>query len=98
MSKPRPTVMADRIAFMLFWALVAVSLAGLALSIHTTRVMNCSGDKCDLVMSTRYARVFGFPNSIIAAAYFAALIAYAALRLAGVALPLWPPLVAGALS
>jgi len=79
-------------------ALAVVSLGGLALSVYTTRVMNCAGDTCDLVMTTPYARVFGFPNAIIAAVYYAALVAFAALSLAGVRLPLWPALAAAGLS
>ncbi len=81
-----------------YWVLLLVSVAGLALSVYTTYVMSCAGDSCDVVMTTPYARVFGFPNAVLAAVYYAALIAFAALRLAGTALPLWPALAASGLS
>lgn len=49
-------------------------------------------------MSTRYARIFGFPNSVIAIAWFAALGGFAGARLGGVAVPLWPVLAGSAAS
>jgi uncharacterized membrane protein len=78
-------------------ALLGVSVASLALSLRTVYLMTCASS-CDVVMSTPYARVFGFPNAALAAVYYAALIAFCGLRLAGIAVPWWPALAASGLS
>ncbi len=79
-------------------ALLVAAAFGAALSIYTLRVMACGGDACDFVMSSRFARVFGFPNAALALAYNVALMAFASLRLAHIAVPLWPALAACAAS
>jgi uncharacterized membrane protein len=78
--------------------LLATALLGVALSIHTLRAMRCAAGSCDAVMSTRYARLFGFPNAWIALAYHAAVAAFAVARLAGARVPIEPVLVASAMS
>ena len=82
---------------MLAILLLAVSLVGLWLSIHATALGSLA--RWPDLMATRYARVFGVRNSVVAAAYFVGLVAFAIDRLLGSrVLPIGLPLAASALS
>ena len=84
---------------MLATALIIFSVLGVMLSAGTLRRMRGARGRADAVLGSPQARVlFGVPNASISLAYFAALIAFGALRLANMSPPLWPALVASALS
>jgi uncharacterized membrane protein len=79
-------------------ALIVLSGLGVLLSIETLRRMNSAAGRRDAVLGSPEARVFGFPNAWLSLFYFGALIAFSALRLANFPLPIWPVLLAAALS
>lgn len=82
-------------------ALVVCSLAGLGLSLYALReTARCKATGvCDVVLTHPLSHVFGFPNAVLAAAYFVATAALGADRLwRGPVLPLWPALAAAAAS
>ena len=81
-------------------SLILVSGVGLGLSVHVWRVMrrqgSCAGSgRCDIVFAHPSARLLGFPNAVLAAAYFAAMIIFVGVReQVGGGVPLWPALCA----
>src|SRR5688572_30424857 len=79
-------------------ALVALSGAGMLLSAETLRRMNRVEGRRDAVLGSPDARVLGIPHAWISFAYFGALVGFGVLRLVSVPLPIWPALVAAALS
>ena len=79
-------------------ALIALSGLGALLSAVTLRRMGTPEGRRDAVLGSPDASVFGFPNAWISLVYFAALIGFGILRLLQVAMPIWPVLVAAALS
>jgi uncharacterized membrane protein len=79
-------------------ALIALSGLGALLSAETLNRMRTVGGRGDSVLGSPDARVFGFPNAWISLAYFGALMSFGALRMAGIPIPIWPALLAAALS
>lgn len=78
--------------------LLALALAGLALSVHAAFRLQPRAAEGS-IFRTPYARVFGLPNSVISLVYFAAVAAFAGHRLAfGPVLPVWPMVAAAGLS
>jgi uncharacterized membrane protein len=49
------------------------------------QAVKCVDGSCPIVMKTPYARSFGFPNFYVAIPYYAGLLMFAILRLAGLA-------------
>ncbi len=83
----------------LYWILLALGGAELALSIYMTRIfvrvrrgeeVECFDEVCPIVMKTSYALAFGFPNSYLAVPFYTGLAVFALLRLAGYAAWLLP--------
>jgi uncharacterized membrane protein len=84
--------------------LIALAAFGVALSIYLTimfvrvqrgQAVKCVDGSCPIVMKTPYARSFGFPNFYLAIPFYAALLAFAFLRLAGLAAWLIVPITIG---
>ena len=92
----------------LLYLLCGLTAAGLVLSVYLTAVflrvqrgqaVKCVDGSCPVVMKTPYARSLGFPNFYLAIPFYAGLLVFAVLRLAGLAAWLFVPVaVAVALS
>ncbi len=74
--------------------LLALGAIGLVFTLYMTRVfmrvqrgeeVHCVDGACPIVMKTPDARTFGFPNFYLALPYYALLVIFASLRLAGLA-------------
>lgn len=68
------------------------------LSAETLRRMRSPQGRRDAVLGSPDARVFGFPNAWISLLYFGGLILFGTLQLQRHPIPIWPALVAAALS
>ena len=92
----------------LLWILTGLAAAGLVLSVYLTvmflrvqrgQAVKCVDGSCPVVMKTPYARSLGFPNFYLAIPFYAGLLVFAVLQLAGLAAWLFVPVaVAAALS
>ena len=92
----------------LMYLLAGLAASGVVLSVYLTvtfirvqrgQAVKCVDDSCPIVMKTPYARSLGFPNFYLAIPYYSGLLAFAVLRLAGLAAWLhWPISIAAALA
>jgi uncharacterized membrane protein len=89
----------------LLWLLAGLAAAGLILSVYLTRMfirvqrgheVKCVDGSCPIVMKTPYARSLGFPNFYLAIPFYAGLLVFAVLRLAGIAAWLFVPVAIAA--
>ena len=89
----------------LVYLLIGLAAFGIVLSIYLTvmflrvqrdQAVKCVDSSCPIVMKTPYARSLGFPNFYLANPFYAVLLAFALLRLAGLAAWLIVPVAVGA--
>ena len=89
----------------LLWLLAGLAAAGLILSVYLTgmflrvqrgQTVKCVDGSCPVVMKTPYARSLGFPNFYLAIPFYAGLLVFAVLRLAGLAAWLFVPVAVAA--
>ncbi len=78
----------------LVYLLAGLAASGVVLSVYFTvmfirvqrgEAVKCVDDSCPIVIKTPYARSLGFPNFYLAIPFYLALLAFALLRLAGLA-------------
>ena len=89
----------------LVYLLIGLAAFGIVLSIYLTvmfirvqrgQAVKCVDDSCPIVMKTPYARSLGLPNFYLAIPFYSVLLAFALLRLAGLAAWLFVPVTIGA--